>query len=144
MFRLTDILSATQGTLLQGALDICFSGVCTDSRRVRSGDLFIALRGENFDGHDFIPHALAGGAMGVVTQRAIHNIPDAPAIIQVPDTLRALGQIAAFHRARFNVPICAVTGSVGKTTTKELLGTILRVRFNTLQAAASHNNEIGV
>ncbi len=147
VFRLSEILSVTQGTLVQGKLDVLFSGVCTDSRRVRQGDLFIALLGENFDGHDFIPQAIERGAAGVITQRTIHPDPSgpyAPAIIRVPDTLIALGQIAALHRSRFTVPMCAVTGSVGKTTTKELLGTILRARFNTLQAAASHNNEIGV
>jgi UDP-N-acetylmuramoyl-tripeptide--D-alanyl-D-alanine ligase len=144
VFRLSEILSVTQGTLLQGELDILFSGVCTDSRRVRSGDLFIALRGENFDGHEFIPQAIERGATGIIAHTPIRPYSHTVVVVQVPDTLIALGQIAALHRSRFTVPICAVTGSVGKTTTKELLGTILRARFNTLQAAASHNNEIGV
>lgn len=144
MFRVSEILSATQGTLLQGELDILFSGVCTDSRCVRPGDLFIALLGENFDGHDFIPHAIERGATGVIAQAPIRPCAPPVVVVQVPDTLVALGQIAALHRSRFNVPICAVTGSVGKTTTKDLLGAILRARLSTLQAAASHNNEIGV
>jgi UDP-N-acetylmuramoyl-tripeptide--D-alanyl-D-alanine ligase len=144
VFRLTEILTATQGTLTQGELDIPFGGVCTDSRRVRPGDLFVALRGENFDGHDFIPQAVERGAAGVIAHTPILPHSHTIAVIRVCDTLIAFGQIAALHRSRFSIPVVAVTGSVGKTTTKEMLGAILRARFNVLHAPASHNNEIGV
>ncbi|WP_407702873.1 UDP-N-acetylmuramoyl-tripeptide--D-alanyl-D-alanine ligase [Thiobacillus sedimenti] len=120
--------------------------VCTDSRSIRPGDLFIALRGEKFDGGTFAADALRQGAVGVVLDHA-----QAPAIAQalrVDDTRLALGQLAAAWRRRFALPIVAITGSNGKTTVKEMLGAILRAEAGNeaavLQTEGNLNNDIGL
>ncbi len=123
-------------------------GVSIDSRTTAPGDLFIAIKGERFDGHDFVRQALAAGAVGAVVKldalpTLSQALPEA-VLIGVPDTLAALGQIAHYHRSRFTVPVLALTGSVGKTTTKELVASVLGRRFDTLKSKKSFNNAIGV
>jgi UDP-N-acetylmuramoyl-tripeptide--D-alanyl-D-alanine ligase len=120
--------------------------ISTDSRTIRSGDLFIALRGEKFDGGRFAAQALQQGAVGVVLDRA--QAPDVVAAIRVDDTRLALGKLAAAWRRRFAVPVVAITGSNGKTTVKEMLAAILRAEAGT-DAAVLHtegnlNNDIGL
>ncbi len=134
-------------------LGVPFSGhdaevlrVCTDSRTIRPGDLFIALRGEKFDGGAFAAQALQRGAVGVVLDAA--QAPDIAAAIRVDDTRLALGRLAAAWRQRFAIPLVAITGSNGKTTVKEMLAAILRVEA-AADAAVLHtegnlNNDIGV
>jgi UDP-N-acetylmuramoyl-tripeptide--D-alanyl-D-alanine ligase len=122
--------------------------VSTDSRTLQPGDLFIAIKGERFDGHQFIGEALARGAVAAVVStgslpQLVKAHPGA-VFIGVPDTLVALGQIARYHRGRFSVPVIALTGSVGKTTTKELTAAVLGRRFATLKSQKSFNNTIGV
>lgn len=123
-----------------------YGAVCTDSRQIVSGSLFVALKGEKFDAHQFVQQAVDGGAAGVVVQRG-HAIslatPDI-AVYEVEDTLGALGALARFHRQRFKIPVGAVTGSNGKTTTKELVASILEVRGPTLKTQGNLNNEVGV
>ncbi|MBC7186123.1 MAG: UDP-N-acetylmuramoyl-tripeptide--D-alanyl-D-alanine ligase [Calditrichaeota bacterium] len=122
--------------------------VSTDSRTVGPGDLFIALKGERFDGHQFVAEAFARGAVAAVVRndalaRLVGELPEA-VFIGVPDTLAALGQIAHYHRRRFSLPVVAVTGSVGKTTSKELMAAVLARRYATLKSKKSFNNAIGV
>src|SRR3990172_8238146 len=114
-----------------------------DSRQVRSGDLFFALRGERGDGHDFVPQALAAGAAGAVVERPIEATPDA-ALFQVSDSLQALQRLAAYQRGRHSVRTIAVTGSVGKTTCKELIASVLSHRYRVLKSEANLNTEIGI
>jgi UDP-N-acetylmuramoyl-tripeptide--D-alanyl-D-alanine ligase len=139
------VATACAGELLSGSPDALVRRACTDSRTVKVGDLFFSLRGERFDGHSFLPEVAAKGAAAVVVERG--RIPEqwaACAVIAVKDTRRALGQIAAEYRKLFTLPVVAVGGSNGKTTTKELIASVLKQERATLWSEASFNNEIGV
>jgi UDP-N-acetylmuramoyl-tripeptide--D-alanyl-D-alanine ligase len=125
-----------------------FSGVSTDSRTAQPGDLFVALAGDRFDGHDFVlPRAAAGGSISMVSARWYANHAGEAAaanLIVVPETLHSFQEAAAAYRATFSIPAIAVTGSVGKTTTKEAIFSVLSRRFRVLRNAKSFNNHIGV
>ncbi len=118
-----------------------FDGVATDTRALQAGQLFVALSGENFDGHDYVVAALESGAAGALVSR---DVGGAGPLLQAPDTLQALGQLAALHRASFRGKLFAITGSAGKTTTKEMLAAILRQSAPVLATSGNLNNEIGV
>lgn len=137
---------ATGASARRAGARASYTAVCTDSRRVSPDGLFVALRGERYDGHDFLEAAVEAGAAGVLVERGRGERLSAPhvAVFEVDDTLAALGALARFHRLRFGVPVGAVTGSNGKTTTKELVGAILAVRGPTLKTEGNLNNEIGV
>ena len=125
---------------LTGA-DARLSGVGTDTRSLAAGDLFVALVGPNFDGHHFLPEAIAKGAAGAVLSRALHTpLP----YVHVPDTRLALGELASFWRRQFAIPVVAVTGSNGKTTVKEMLGTILAQTGTGCVTRGNLNNDIGL
>src|SRR5687767_294770 len=94
--------------------------ICTDSRALKSGDLFLALRGDNFDGHTFVAEAARRGALGAIVEEAPADLPAGFAVIKVRDTLRALQQIAANYRRRLPLQVIGITGSNGKTSTKDL------------------------
>jgi UDP-N-acetylmuramoyl-tripeptide--D-alanyl-D-alanine ligase len=123
--------------------DVAFTAVSTDSRTLPEGALFVPIRGKNFDGHDFIPSAIERKARGVLTQRAMAALR-AVAVYKVPDTIAAFQKIAGAWRRRFTYPVAAVGGSVGKTTTKELLASALSARFKVVKTTGSRNGEIGV
>ena len=117
------------------------TAITTDSRTVTPGCLFAAIPGARVDGHDFIPAVAADGASCVLCNRFVETeIPQ----IRVPDTQTALRQIAAFYRCQFDFPFVGITGSVGKTTAKEMIWSVLSRRFNTLKTEKNHNNELGV
>ena len=117
------------------------TAISTDSRAVLPGGLFVAIPGANADGHDFISMAAEKGASCVLCSRFVDvDIPQ----IRVEDTLTALRQIAAFYRCQFDIPFVAITGSVGKTTAKEMIGSVLSERFRTLRTEKNFNNELGV
>jgi UDP-N-acetylmuramoyl-tripeptide--D-alanyl-D-alanine ligase len=119
--------------------------VCTDSRATRPGDLFVCLRGPNFDGHEFAVDAVRRGAVAVVAEAdPAGNRELTVPVVRVDNARRALGQLAAAHRQRFAIPVVAVAGSNGKTTTKELVAAVLRQRFRTLASVASFNNDVGL
>lgn len=138
-----ELCAAVRGTLLQGDGNARIRSVNTDSRTVREGELFLPLVGERFDGHDYIVSALTRGAMGCLCKRVPDALPPEKCCIRVDDTLLALKDLAAWYRARFTLPVVQVTGSVGKTTTKEMIAAVLAEKFNTLKTAANFNNEIG-
>jgi UDP-N-acetylmuramoyl-tripeptide--D-alanyl-D-alanine ligase len=122
-----------------------FDGVSTDSRQVTAGNLFVALRGERFDANDFLNEVAAAGAAAVIAERIPEGLK-LPALI-VPDTRIALGEIAAFWRQRFSIPVIGVTGSNGKTTVKEMIASILAAAFGNERYLATRgnlNNDIGV
>ena len=133
------------GELLGGSPSGTIARVCTDSRQAQPGDLFIALAGDKFDGHDYVSEAAQKGAVAVVVQRTkVQSHKLGCAVIAVENPRQALGKLAARYRRDFHLPVIAVGGSNGKTTTKELLASVLRQRFETLWSEASFNNEIGV
>ena len=133
-----DLTEATGGDF---ATPFNATGVSIDTRTLQPGDLFIALLGEGRDGHDFVLDALAKGAAGGMVHRPV---PGADRVLLVDDTLAALTRMGGFARARFEGPVSAVTGSVGKTTTKEMLRTILSAFGPTHAAVASYNNHWGL
>lgn len=120
--------------------------VATDSRSLGEGELFVALRGEHFDGHDFVEAALARGACAAVVERRWPGLNRAAAgpLLAVDSTLHALGDIARAYRRRWDIPVVAVVGSAGKTTTKEMIAAVLGQRYCVLKTSGSENNEIGV
>ncbi|HEX5962107.1 MAG TPA: UDP-N-acetylmuramoyl-tripeptide--D-alanyl-D-alanine ligase [Gemmatimonadales bacterium] len=120
-----------------------FSGISTDSRSVSSGALFVALEGERFDGHDHLGAAAAAGATGAVVRRGTPPVPGLT-LFEVPDTLRALGMLARARRRLLKGPVIAVTGTNGKTSTKEMLAAVLRTRYITHATRANLNNLVGV
>jgi len=136
---LTEIARVLGATLV-GA-DPGFDGVATDTRTLAPGQLFVALRGPRFDGHDFLDAAEERGAAGAVVDRPAKT---GMATLRVADTLQALGALAAWWRGRFEVPVMALTGSFGKTTTKEMLASIAATRGETLATRGNLNNEIGL
>jgi len=142
---LQSIAAMMEGVLLSGSPDRLVARIATDSRKTEAGDLFFALGGEHFDGHRFLPEAARRGVAAVVAERA--KLPpglEGCGIILVDNTRRALGRLGAAYRRDFHLPIVAVGGSNGKTTTKELIASVLRQSKSILWSEASFNNDIGV
>ena len=120
-----------------------FSGISSDSRSMTSGALFVALEGEKFDGHDHLSAAAAAGATGAVVRQGTPPVPGL-VLFEVPDTLRAFGHLARARRRSLKGPVIAVTGTNGKTSTKEMLAAVLRTRYVTYATRANLNNLVGV
>ena len=137
-----EICAAVGGTLLQDS-GAPVTGVTTDSRVVQPGELFIPLVGERFDGHAYISKALEGGAAGCLTAAAPETLLPGKLYIQVADTRLALKALASWYRDKFDLPVVQVTGSAGKTTTKEMIASVLSQRYNTLRTEGNFNNDIG-
>lgn len=145
--KASEILKITQGNLLSGSLDIDIdpSGISTDSRTIRQGAFFIALKGPNFDGNDFLETAFKKKAVGaLVTKHPSRPKDPRKVIIKVKDTTRALEEIAGHHKMKFKIPVIGVTGSNGKTTVKEMIWRILSPEYNVLKNEGTKNNNIGV
>ncbi len=115
--------------------------VSTDSRSIKKGDLFIPLKGDNFDGHKFICTAFENGAVCTLSEI---DLDISKPYIKVDDTKKALGALAEYYRGLFDIPVVAVTGSVGKTTTKDIIYSVLKQKFRTIKTEGNFNNEIGV
>jgi UDP-N-acetylmuramoyl-tripeptide--D-alanyl-D-alanine ligase len=141
LWTATDLTEATGGTF---SAAFAATGISIDTRTLQAGDLFVALHGENRDGHDFVADALARGAAGALVHHDIAGLPPGANLLRVDDTLAGLTRMGAFARARFTGRLVAVTGSVGKTTTKEMLRAILAAHGPTHAAEASFNNQWGV
>lgn len=118
------------------------SGIQTDTRILKPGEVFLALRGEKFDGHEFVPGAIANGAIAAIVDDDYEN-PGLP-VIQVRNTLEAYQKLGRWWRDRFDIPVIGVTGSVGKTTTKELIAAVLATKGKVHKTYGNYNNEIGV
>ncbi len=136
-----DVVTACKGELVAGDANTRITGVSTDTRTIKPGDLFFALTGENSDGHKFLADALSKGAVGVVVSRKVES---QCLSIRVPDTLLALGDLAAFYRSKFDPVVVGVTGSVGKTTTKEMIAAVAAANGPVLKNEGNFNNEIGL
>lgn len=140
-----ELAEASKGRLLSGDPHVRIGSFSTDTRTLQPGDLFIALRGKTFDGHHFLPEALTKGAVGfVVSSPPQIPLPAGCVVIQVGDTEWALGQMANLWRRRSPVQIVAITGSNGKTTTKEMTGSVLRRRYRVLTSPGNWNNLVGL
>jgi UDP-N-acetylmuramoyl-tripeptide--D-alanyl-D-alanine ligase len=139
------IAAAGDAEIRRGSGETLVKNVCTDSRQAKTGDLFFAIHGEKFDGHEFLDEVAAKGVTAVVVEK--RKIP-APlldcAVLVVDDARAALGKLAAAYRKDFDLPVVCVSGSNGKTTVKELIASVLRLKFPTLWSEASFNNDIGV
>jgi len=137
--KFSDAAAVVQGTFYGS--DCVFVGISTDTRTVKDGQLFVALKGPNYDAHDFIEDAVSKGAAGVLVQHKLEI--DVPQIV-VSDSRLALGQLAAAWRQQFSIPVIAVTGSNGKTTVKEMIASIFKQQGSVLSTRGNLNNEIGV
>ncbi|BAY61707.1 UDP-N-acetylmuramoylalanyl-D-glutamyl-2, 6-diaminopimelate--D-alanyl-D-alanyl ligase [Calothrix brevissima NIES-22] len=140
--QLVEILLAQPVNLSTAALAQLGSGIQTDTRILKPGEVFVALRGEKFDGHEFVAAAIAKGAIAAIVDFEYEN-PGLP-VLQVKNTLEAYQKIARWWRDRFNIPVIGVTGSVGKTTTKELIAAVLATQGRVHKTYGNYNNEIGV
>ena len=145
MFKVNEIITATGGRLIRGDLQDKLAGISTDSRELNPGGAFLALKGKNFDGHDFIPAAVKLKASCIIAEKTAGLvIPRGIAVIRVKDTTLALGDIARFQRQKFDLPVIAVTGSTGKTTTKEMIAWVLSADACVLKNEGTKNNQIGL
>ncbi|KKM62849.1 hypothetical protein LCGC14_1517480, partial [marine sediment metagenome] len=148
--KVSEILKATGGKLIYGKLESPIAGISTDTRSIKHGEIFFALRGENYDGHNFIKQAIINGALGGVVSdsKKIENLSlngsDKVTLVEVSDTLRALGDLAKYYRQNLQAKFIAVTGSNGKTTTKDMVYHILKKFKNVSRSRNSFNNFIGV
>ena len=150
LFQLTNILTTTTLTSFQIPEKTLITSINTDTRNLQPGEGFLALRGNKFDGHNFVNEAIKKGASCVIVgqeytlsnevEQLSNNIP----ILQVENSLKAYQKIARWWRHRFDIPVISITGSVGKTTTKELIATVLATQGKVLKTEANYNNEIGV
>lgn len=140
---ISQIIEAVNGKLIgnKDIDNIYVTGVSTDTRTIEEGTLFVPLKGESFDGHKFIDNAFEKGAVCVITQE--DTICDGVAI-RVKDTRLALGDLARYYRKLFDIKLVAITGSTGKTTTKDMIASVLALKFNVLKTEGNFNNDIGV
>ena len=161
--KVKDIVKITNGKILCGDEKIPCNHFVRDSREVKEGDVYIALKGERFDGNDFCQSAIDNGAKVCIVSKDVREkendtkLVNSEAdkinnsikenkvtIIKVEDTLKALQEIATYKRMQYNIPVVAVTGSVGKTSTKDLIASVVSQKYNTLKTKGNYNNEIGL
>ncbi len=149
-WKIEDIVNATGGESLCGDKRLAFSGVSIDSRHIGEREVFVAIKGDRHDGHDFLPEVVKSGAGAVVGRedriRPVADIIDRAglAAVAVPDTRVALGDMARYQRRQVTLPIVAITGTNGKTTTKEMATRICEQRFQVLSTAGNYNNAVGL
>ncbi|MDD5130100.1 MAG: UDP-N-acetylmuramoyl-tripeptide--D-alanyl-D-alanine ligase [Candidatus Omnitrophica bacterium] len=145
MFSVNEIIKATNGMLMQGSPAAKVPGISTDSRKLKPLEAFLALRGNNFDGHDFVPVAIKSKAGCLIVDKKLKNpVPLGLSVIKVKDTVLALGDIASYQRRKINLPVIAVTGSNGKTTTKDMVSWVLSAGARVLKNEGTKNNQIGL
>jgi hypothetical protein len=142
--NLSTIAKWAGGELLRGEASLLVTRICTDSRALKAGDLFLALRGENFDGHAFAGQAAKLGAAGVIVDSVPEGLPENFPVIKVVDTLIALQQIAANYRRSLPLKAVVITGSNGKTSTKDFAAAVLEERFQVIKTEGNLNNHIGL
>ncbi len=141
--NVNDIIKATKGRLVCGTGEFEISEIVTDSRKTGANMLFVPISGENHDGHDFIGMSFENGCDVVITHKDIPKVLGKN-IIRVDDTRIALGDIARYYKEKYNLPTVAITGSVGKTTTKDMVSAVLTMKYNTLKTQGNFNNDIGL
>ncbi len=145
MFEVSQIIQATAGKLIRGELGLRIKGISIDTRTIKPGEAFVAIKGDNFDGHNFIKQAVKKGASCIIKESRVKKpLPAHAACVEVKDTLRSLGDLARFQRQKYDIPVIAVTGSNGKTTTKEMIAWVLAKNYKVLKNEGTKNNHIGV
>ncbi len=146
MLKINELVHASKGKLISGNGKGSVSGISIDSRVIKKGEAFIAIKGENFDGHDFIGAAAKKGAGCIIIEKgSIKNKHfKSLTIIEVGDTIKAMAGIANYQRNKFNIPVIAVTGSTGKTTVKEMIYAVLSKKYKVLKNEGTKNNNIGL
>lgn len=150
MFKLGELIGACAGRLICGSRESVAAGISIDTRTIQPQQAFIAIKGPNFDGHNFINEAIRKGAACIIRETsgrqpaAGSRQPSKTVIIEVKDTVKALGDIARLHRQKFDIPVVAVTGSNGKTTTKEMAACLLSGEYRVLKNEGTKNNHIGL
>ena len=146
LLSLKDIQTVTNGIIIMCSHNDFVDNICTDSRKAKELDLFIPLVGETFDGHDFIKDAIKKGVKTVLASRINENFKsfEGVNIILVQDTLKALHDIVKVHIAKYDIPRIGVTGSTGKTSTKDFIYSVLKQKYNVLRNEGNLNNHIGL
>lgn len=147
MFEIHELTRAVAGRLIPGAKSALITGISIDTRSIRPGEVFVAIQGNNFDGHCFLSDAFKKGASCLIVKKAPDCLPRGMRranFIEVKDTIKALGDIARLRRAKFKGPVIAVTGSCGKTTTKDMIAWVLSGSFSVLKNQGTKNNHIGL
>ncbi len=151
MFKINELITATKAKVISLGAKSDVVGISTDSRTIKQSEVFLAVKGDNFDGHDFVRDALRRGASCVIISKnkiaALSELIKSNtkvAFLAAGNTTAALGDIANYHRNKFDIPVIAVTGSNGKTTTKEMLSWVLSLKFNVLKNEGTKNNAFGV
>jgi UDP-N-acetylmuramoyl-tripeptide--D-alanyl-D-alanine ligase len=145
MFKINEIVQATKGQLIQGNQSGKVTGISTDSRKIKATEAFLTLIGRNFDGHDFIAGVLKRKVGCIIVEKKPgFRLPENVAVIQVKDTTLALGDIARFQRQKIGLPVVAVTGSNGKTTTKEMISWVISAQSQVLKNEGTKNNQVGL
>jgi len=142
-FTITDILKITGGELFAGAEETPVKGFSIDSRTIKPGDIFIAVKGEHFDGHDFMDQAISRGASGIIAERSLSGSLSSN-MIKVENTIEAMVKTARYLRGLSDIPVICITGTNGKTTVKDILSHILSAKYKVLKSEKSYNNTIGV
>lgn len=146
-YTIKDILTITGATLINGSSDVICENFSKDTRSLNKGDVYVGIKGENYDGGTFYEEALSKGASALI----INNTVDidiikcgTTPIITTPDTIRLLQTLAKDKRTHYNIPVVAITGSVGKTSTKDIIASVLSTKYKVLKPEGSYNNEIGL
>lgn len=145
---ISEVLTAVDGGLICGSAEVAVNSVSTNSKEIRNGALFVPIKGEKFDGHAFIGEAFAAGAVSTLTSEqnagAVALSDKNKVHIKVADTKVALQRLAAYYRQKFDIPVVGITGSVGKTSTKEMIASVLAARFNVHKTTGNLNGQIGL
>lgn len=145
--KVSDILLSTNGVLLNGDINFYINSFKIDSRCLSNDDIFIAIKGDKFDGNSFVLNVLNGNSVGVIFDGDINidinNYKD-KVIIKVSDSIKALQDMARYKRSLYNIPVVAITGSVGKTSTKDIVASVMSEKYNVLKTEGNHNNHIGL
>ena len=136
-------VAAALGVNPESCADADITNITIDSREAGEGTLFFAIKGDRFDAHDFVSDVIAKGAAAAVCSRPVEGISE-DKILLVPDTRLAFLALAKHYRAKFHIPVVGLTGSVGKTTTKEMVAAVLSQKYKTLATQGNFNNEIGL
>jgi len=143
MLKVSEIIRCTNGKLVQGSSSLVINGVSIDTRTIKKGNLFVAILGPNHDAHHFLSDAVKSKSKALLVSKDV-SFPKGVTVVKVADTTIALGLIAKYYRSKFKIPFIAVTGSAGKTTTKDLIADVLSSKFNVLKNYKNLNNQFGV